>query len=289
MITRTWSLTANRLPAPRSRPVLRHETPAHGPAGAVSRPALRRRGLLRDRDCLYAIAMRRWLLLTLTLTPAVLVIGHVAGVLAVEEIKGGTDDYFALIMFLVEVFGGTAAGYWLARRGTLPPHAPWSLPFGIAAGFLPWLFLASTGNVRLGGLLPYVVIWAFAVTVLGLLVTPLRDRIRPMAVLIAAFGGVALHVLLPYLAARAQLGPDPAPYSSATDWAIQSTIHPDGFGASQRLASGYATILAMVVVLGTTVYLGSLFGNRKESSSIESGASPTPDGAEAENVGAPVG
>lgn len=57
-------------------------------------------------------------------------------------------------MFLVEVVGGTAAGYWFSRSGTLPRHATWSLPSGIAAGFLPWLFLASTGNVRLGGLLP---------------------------------------------------------------------------------------------------------------------------------------
>jgi hypothetical protein len=231
--------------------------------------------------------MRRWLVLALT--PGVLVIGHVAGVLAVEEIKGSTDDYFALIMFLVEVVGGTAAGYWFARNGTLPRHAPWSLPFGIAAGFLPWLFLASTGNVGLGGLLPYLAIWALAATVLGLLVTLLRGRVRPIAVLVAVLGGVALHVLLPYLAARAQLGTDLAPYSSATEWAIQSTIHPDGFGASQRHASRYATLVATVVVLGTTVYLGSLFGNRMASSPGESGpSSATPDDAEAQGVGTPV-
>lgn len=50
----------------------------------------------------------------------------------------------------------------------------------------------------------------------------------------------------------------------------------DGYGATavQRSASGYASALAALVILGTTVYVGSLFGSRADSSPTRSDMSP---------------
>src|SRR4051794_24145494 len=170
----------------------------------------------RDR---YPEPMRRWLILALAPTGVLAANALVAlsgGVPTGPSFGIGAGRLLALGLLVLEVIGLAWVGGALLRTWTAARHEQWTLPIGIAAGFLPWVLLLESAAER-AVTVAAITGWAIASIGLGAVVTLVRTRaaVAKATSWTAVAGGALLVLIVPFLAVRALLGPALAPWSAA--------------------------------------------------------------------------
>lgn len=205
----------------------------------------------------YPVPMRRWFVLALAPTGLLAANALVAlsgGVPAGPSFGIDIGFLLALVLLAVEVISLAWLGGSLVQRWPTTPHEPWTLPVGVAAGFLPWLLLLGTDS---GGavMMTALAAWAVGSIALGAVVRTVSSRraIRWTALT----GGAVLVLLIPFLVVRAQHGADLVPWWSAPLWA-PSAILGATFGPVRAQLVFDASLITMMVLFGSAMYLATV-------------------------------
>jgi hypothetical protein len=200
--------------------------------------------------------MRRWFVLALA--PTGLLAAHALVLLSGGVARGpglilDGGLLLGLVLLMVEGIGLVWLGGSLVQRWPALRHERWSLPIGVAGGFLPWLLLmdadaAATTVTALVG-------WVLCVILLGMLVGVVRSR--QAARWTAVGGGVVLVLLIPFLVARAAFGAALVPWWSApllTPAALLgAAVGPVGLQLMAQLS-----LVSLMVLFGSALYLATV-------------------------------
>jgi hypothetical protein len=201
--------------------------------------------------------MRRWFVLALAPTGLLAANALVAlsgGVPSGPSFVIDAGLLLALTLLAVEVIALAWLGGSLVQRWPATRHERWTLPVGVAAGFLPWLLLpdAAVGTaVTMIGLAGWVV-GAIAVGAVVRMVSS-----RRAARWTALAGGVLLLLLIPFLVVRVLYGAVLVPWWSAPLLA-PSAIFGVAFGPMRAQVVFEASLITMMVLFGSALYLATV-------------------------------
>jgi hypothetical protein len=198
--------------------------------------------------------MRRWIILALAPTGVLAANALVAlsgGVPSGPSFGIGASGLLALGLLAVEVIGLAWLGGALLQSWPASRHERWTLPVGVAAGFLPWALLLDSDAERTETLIGLAG-WAIGSIAIGALVATIRSRRAARWTALA--GGVVLVLLIPFLVVRALHGAALVPWSAAP-LLTPATILGAAFGPVRAQFVYEASLITMMVLFGSALYL----------------------------------
>jgi hypothetical protein len=160
----------------------------------------------------------------------------------------------SLVLLAVEVIGLAWLGGPLVQRWPATRHERWTLPVGVAAGFLPWTLLLDADSGR-ALTVAALVGWAVGCIAVGAVVRTVSSRRAARRTALA--GGVVLVLLIPFLVLQARHGADLVPWWSAPLWA-PSVILGVAFGPVRVQFVFEASLITMMVLFGSALYLATV-------------------------------
>jgi hypothetical protein len=200
--------------------------------------------------------MRRWFVLALA--PTALLAAQ-----ALFMLSGGlpsgpsfiidTGLLLALVVLACEVIALVWLGGTLLHRWPTTRYERWTLPLGVAGGFLPWTLLAVGDGAAL--LIAALAGWVAGCLAIASLVGAMRTRRAARWAAVA--GGVVLVLVIPFLVSRAQFGPEIVPWWAAPLWTPASILGiplaPVGATSTYE-----GSLVSAMVLFGSALYLATI-------------------------------
>jgi hypothetical protein len=201
--------------------------------------------------------MRRWFVLALAPTgmlAANALLALSGGVPSGPSVVIDVGLLLALTLLAVEVIALAWLGGSLLQRWPATRHERWTLPVGVAAGFLPWLLLPDVA----AGPAPLMFAltgWAFGAIAVGAVVRLVSSRRAARWTALA--GAVVLLLLIPFLMVQSLHGAAQVPWWSAPLLA-PSAMFGVALGPVRVLYVFEASLITMMVLFGSALYLATI-------------------------------